>query len=860
MSVLTVVRGPGKGSSIALSPERGVTIGAGTDTELRVGGREVADAHLVVKALKDGGFGAKGLAGPFVHNGKTVAAARLADGDLLEVGDSTIRFAAAPADGETWPETIGGFRVLGVLGEGGMGRVYRAEQTSLGRQVALKVLSRERTSDPMFVGRFVAEARAAARLNHPNVVQVFDVDHDGETYFYSMELMNGGSVEDLIRQRGKLPVDEAAPIVLAAARALTFAEQMRVVHRDIKPDNLMIDRHGHVKVADLGLALTEEDEHGKAVGTPHFMSPEQVRHEKLDHRSDLYSLGCTFYRLVTGRTPFSGSSIREILQAQLKQEPERADEVEPTVPPAVADVIARLLEKDPDDRYGSASELITALEEAMAPPSRTGVWIASALAVVVAAVLVVVFWPREAAKDPTKVIEYLQDPNAKQALADKARLEAENALLHVRTQGLEGEALAAALDAMADAHPDTQAATDAREQAKSVRDELKRKAEEAARRRAMLDEAKERIRKAFGDALQRGDLVAANAALTPDSVDDDLRGDSEIRGVFEQLRGELSLAASAHVAALRTALTEAITAGDPDVARQRLAPLEKLVSSDGGWPDALLPDRAGLRDALDKDRAAIEDLAKARATELESTAWARATAALTAADGPVPKLRALAPGAAGESCAAIARDLSDRAAGRAVGALVPAFAAAQRYLDGYLAALEKQAIEIVLPSGERARVLSMTIEGNAAGVRVQVLDGGEERAIPLAAVRSDASRFFPALDGLPAEHAAFVGALSWAEHLVAAKSYLACLRADDDATGTGEHGYPVVTVALDDAIAQLQAAPADWTEAFTEELAATRLLARGLRALSDRRNVTASKLIERLLRDHPDALIVAVLE
>ena len=151
---------------------------------------------------------------------------------------------------------------------------------------------------------------------------------------------------------------------------------MRIVHRDIKPDNLMVDSHGTVKIADLGLAMSDDEEQGKIVGTPHFMSPEQATGKPLDHRSDLYSLGCTFYRLVTGRPLFQRSKTKEILRAHVKDEHQPADEVNPDVPSNVSAVIDLMVEKDPDERYQSAEDLIEDLAQIMNPPARRGPMIA----------------------------------------------------------------------------------------------------------------------------------------------------------------------------------------------------------------------------------------------------------------------------------------------------------------------------------------------------------------------------------------------------------------------------------------------------------------------------------------------------
>jgi hypothetical protein len=234
---LTVETGPQAGTVVPLDRDQPTYLGSGADCALRIQEGGVEPHHAVVKALRDQGFGLKALANGVRVNGDSIEATPLKDGDVIEIGTTRIAFGEVQQRGLP---TIPGYRILGELGRGGMGMVYRAEQTSLHRQVALKVLSRERTKDPSFVAKFVAEARAAAKLQHPNVVQVFDVDNNGETYFFAMEVMQG-SLEGWLKQNGAMPVDRALQVVSDAASGLAYAESLGIVHRDIKPDNLMLD-------------------------------------------------------------------------------------------------------------------------------------------------------------------------------------------------------------------------------------------------------------------------------------------------------------------------------------------------------------------------------------------------------------------------------------------------------------------------------------------------------------------------------------------------------------------------------------------------------------------------------------------
>ncbi len=196
---LCVETGPQAGTQVALDRSHPTTLGSGADCALRIEEAGVAAAHAVVKALREEGFGIKALAPGLRVNGREIEAAPLKDGDVVEIGTTRITYTTGAT---TKGPQVTGFRILGELGKGGMGVVYRAEQVSLHREVALKVLDRRRTDDAQFVAKFIAEARAAAKLSHPNVVHVFDVDNDNGTYYYAMEIMHQGSLEATNRPSG----------------------------------------------------------------------------------------------------------------------------------------------------------------------------------------------------------------------------------------------------------------------------------------------------------------------------------------------------------------------------------------------------------------------------------------------------------------------------------------------------------------------------------------------------------------------------------------------------------------------------------------------------------------------------------
>ncbi|MBK7877296.1 MAG: serine/threonine protein kinase [Planctomycetes bacterium] len=231
----------------------------------------------------------------------------------------------------------------------------------------MKTLAPRLSSDADFVRRFQAEARAAAALNHPNVVTVYDVGEQKGVHYLSMEYMDKGTLEDRIARGGRIPWQEVLDIARDAALGLAFAESRRIVHRDLKPANLMQNSAGQTKIADLGLATHVEAEEREAAdkkvfGTLHFMSPEQARGERVDGRSDLYSLGATIYRLLTGHTAFDGASAKEIGRAHVQEEPRPLRDFAADVPEGVVAMVAKLMQKDPAARFQSAQDLVRELE------------------------------------------------------------------------------------------------------------------------------------------------------------------------------------------------------------------------------------------------------------------------------------------------------------------------------------------------------------------------------------------------------------------------------------------------------------------------------------------------------------------
>lgn len=282
---------------------------------------------------------------------------------------------------------LAGYQIVELVGRGGMGEVYRAKQLSMDREVALKVLSpRLAKQDPSFAQQFVAEARAAGALNHPNIVAVHDVSNApapegcnglaaGElVHFFSMEFITGETVKDVIERLGAVDAETVALVMRGMVEALGYAEANRIVHRDVKPDNIMLPTSGGMKLADLGLAqqmgteeaVAERDGSGRAkvVGTPLYMAPEQAQAKPVDHRTDQYALGATLFHMLTGRPPYQGDSAKAIMRAHCFSPIPDPTEINPQVAPPWRTICMRLMAKLPDDRYATSAELRTAIKEA----------------------------------------------------------------------------------------------------------------------------------------------------------------------------------------------------------------------------------------------------------------------------------------------------------------------------------------------------------------------------------------------------------------------------------------------------------------------------------------------------------------
>ena len=290
-------------------------------------------------------------------------------GDKIRIGETVME--VVDEKSEPIPIEIPGYKILEKIGQGGMGTVYKARQLSMDRVVALKVLNDKYSSNREFVERFIREARAAGKLNHPNVIHVHDVSKANGLHYISMEFVDGSSVKELLRIDKTLPPAQVIDIGLQTAKALEFAHENNIIHRDIKPDNIMVTKDGVVKIADLGIAKSfdedapkETNARNRILGTPHYMAPEQALGKDIDHRVDIYSLGATLYHILTGTTPFSGTTAHEVLRAHIQESLPAIQEFNTTAPDALCFVIERMMAKLPERRYPNMTKLIEDLERA----------------------------------------------------------------------------------------------------------------------------------------------------------------------------------------------------------------------------------------------------------------------------------------------------------------------------------------------------------------------------------------------------------------------------------------------------------------------------------------------------------------
>jgi len=637
-------------------PRQGtLTLGSSSArADVALEGQGVAEVHCAIGRAKSGGWAIKDLGSDFgtLVNGERVTQRKLEAGDLVVLGSRRLRVvdpaAATPAKAAVAPvpaapepkpaepaprvearvdarlPQVKGYRVEKLLGRGGMGEVYLAVQESLGRPVALKVLAARLAADAEFVRKFQSEARAAAALNHPNVVTVHDVWEEGGRHFLAMEFMDKGNLEQRLQRDGKLAPKEALEILNDAAKALVYAELRGIVHRDIKPANLMQNSVGTTKLADLGLAMhleaeATESDNKKIFGTPHFISPEQARGEKVDIRSDLYSLGATLYRLIGGRTPFEGATTRDILRGHFLEEPKPLHELAPGTPPALSAMVHRLLKKKPDERYASAGVLLQEVErlrsatlhgaplQSGAPAAAAGSKLPLVLGVVAVVALGAAAFvllggdeqpslptsggtPQLPSSDrPVQPVEPADDefsgnsgarPNPQSSDDDTAlklrETEAENALLRVSRE-LDATALQAELRAVAEKFAGTTAAQRALEEAERVREEALRSAAAVGAYEQSIRDFVERLQLAGQADGKPKPLAEALRAMLAQEVPAALSADANAVARRRQVFG--------------TALADALVRARADATRadelERAGRFEELVGLLAPWIVAL---------------------------------------------------------------------------------------------------------------------------------------------------------------------------------------------------------------------------------------------------------------------------------
>ncbi|MDP7277528.1 MAG: protein kinase [Planctomycetaceae bacterium] len=329
-----------------------------------------ADEMLTVKLVD-------GARNPLHFDGETTDACVLDLDESFRIGRTTFRLVTTPtatatetAAPSSHPQRIGPYAIVRLLGSGGMGSVYLASHQDTGQTVALKVLGQQHMADPHLLQRFQLEARAAQQLTHPNIVAVYEAATVDEISYIAQEFVDGIDIERLLQQRGRLTPARCLDIVRQVARALHHAHQQGIIHRDVKPSNLLITSDGTAKLADMGLARSVDHTGdsratmaGTVVGTVDYIAPEQADDSRAaDARCDIYSLGCSWYEMLTGSPPFPDGNLTEKINAHATQPPPNPRDINPEVSEATVAVLNRMMAKSPDRRHQSAEALLEDIE------------------------------------------------------------------------------------------------------------------------------------------------------------------------------------------------------------------------------------------------------------------------------------------------------------------------------------------------------------------------------------------------------------------------------------------------------------------------------------------------------------------
>ena len=273
---------------------------------------------------------------------------------------------------------LGRYEVLGELGQGAMGIVYKARDPLIDRVVAIKTINLGLALDEKeeYEGRFYQEAKAAGRLNHPNIVTIYDVGKSGDVAYIAMEFLQGRELRDIMNDGGLLPVDQVLDIVAQVAQGLAYAHEHGIVHRDVKPSNIMVVRDGHAKITDFGIARMASSavrtQTGMVLGSPKYMSPEQVMGKEIDQRSDIFSLGVMLYEMLTGQAPFNGENVNAIMYQTLNAIPAPPNTLNPAVPEMANFIVAKALAKKLEDRYQNAKDFAADLRACRDTLPRSG--------------------------------------------------------------------------------------------------------------------------------------------------------------------------------------------------------------------------------------------------------------------------------------------------------------------------------------------------------------------------------------------------------------------------------------------------------------------------------------------------------
>jgi serine/threonine protein kinase len=370
MAKLVAQSGPTAGREFPLTKDL-ITLGRQSSCDVQIIDNMASRAHCQVR--RDGKVYSLvdlGSRNGTQLNGKKIGERLLFFGDRIRVGEVEFLFVKEPGDSEL-KDQLTKYELHEKIGEGGMGIVFKALQRSMAREVALKILAPKYAAKPKWVEQFINEARAAGKLNHQNIIQVHDVGTENDVHFFSMEFVDGPTCMQMLKEHGNLEVEPALEIIRQVARALDYAHAHRLIHQDIKPDNIMVGTNEVVKLADLGISKTFDEiaaEEGpkKIMGTPHYMAPEAALGKRIDHRVDLYSLGATLYHLLAGKTPFHGANPTDVLKAHVMEPLPPLKDLNPAVPAEVIELVGKMMAKNPDERFQTAKEIEEVVDRILA--------------------------------------------------------------------------------------------------------------------------------------------------------------------------------------------------------------------------------------------------------------------------------------------------------------------------------------------------------------------------------------------------------------------------------------------------------------------------------------------------------------